>query len=70
MPVIERCFRTPERASIKMKPMCHRLPLYEFAELFIAVGLETMSFNKYFTAQNFNIPLTTLWRKLKEYKPG
>ena len=61
MPVIERCFRTPERTRIKIEPIHHRLPLYEFEMPYIAMGHETTSFNKGFTAKILNIPLTTLW---------
>ncbi len=44
------------------------LPLDEFEKRYIARVLETTGFNKGLTAQILNIPRTTLWRKLKEYK--
>jgi DNA-binding NtrC family response regulator len=44
------------------------LPLDEFEKLYIAKVLETTGFNKGLTARILNIPRTTLWRKLKEYK--
>ena len=46
------------------------LPLDEFEKRYIARVLETTGFNKGLTAQILNIPRTTLWRKLKEYKLG
>ena len=44
------------------------LPLDELEKRYIARVLETTGFNKGLTAQILNIPRTTLWRKLKEYK--
>jgi len=44
------------------------LPLEEFEKRYIARVLESTGFNKGLTAQILNIPRTTLWRKLKEYK--
>lgn len=46
------------------------LPLDEHEKRYIAKVLETTGFNKGLTAQILNIPRTTLWRKLKEYKIG
>ena len=46
------------------------LPLDELEKRYIAKVLETTGFNKGLTAQILNIPRTTLWRKLKEYKLG
>ena len=46
------------------------LPLDEFEKRYIAKVLETTGFNKGLTAQILDIPRTTLWRKLKEYKLG
>jgi DNA-binding NtrC family response regulator len=46
------------------------LPLDEFEKRYIARVLETTGFNKGLTAQILNIPRTTLWRKLKEYRLG
>ncbi len=46
------------------------LPLAEYEKRYIARVLETTGFNKGLTAQVLNIPRTTLWRKLKEYKLG
>jgi len=46
------------------------LPLDEFEKRYIARVLESTGFNKGLTAQILNIPRTTLWRKLKEYKLG
>jgi len=44
--------------------------LDEFEKRYISRVLETTGFNKALTAQILNIPRTTLWRKLKEYKLG
>ncbi len=46
------------------------LPLDELEKRYIAKVLETTGYNKGLTAQILNIPRTTLWRKLKEYKLG
>jgi len=46
------------------------LPLDELKKRYTAKVLETTGFNKGLTAQILNIPRTTLWRKLKEYKLG
>ncbi len=46
------------------------LPLDELEKRYIAKVLETTGFNKGLTAQILDIPRTTLWRKLKEYKLG
>jgi transcriptional regulator with PAS, ATPase and Fis domain len=46
------------------------LPLEELEKRYIARVLERTGYNKGLTAQVLNIPRTTLWRKLKEYKLG
>jgi two-component system, NtrC family, response regulator AtoC len=46
------------------------LPLVELEKRYIAKVLETTGFNKGLTAQILDIPRTTLWRKIKEYKLG
>jgi DNA-binding NtrC family response regulator len=46
------------------------LPLEEIEKRYIAKVLERTGYNKALTAQILNIPRTTLWRKLKEYKLG
>ncbi len=46
------------------------LPLDELEKRYIARVLERTGYNKGLTAQILNIPRTTLWRKLKEYKLG
>ena len=46
------------------------LPLDELEKRYIARVLERTGYNKGLTAQVLNIPRTTLWRKLKEYKLG
>jgi DNA-binding NtrC family response regulator len=44
------------------------LPLEELEKRYIARVLERTGYNKGLAAQVLNIPRTTLWRKLKEYK--
>jgi DNA-binding NtrC family response regulator len=44
------------------------LPLLELEKRYIARVLEKTGYNKGLTAQILDIPRTTLWRKLKEYK--
>jgi transcriptional regulator with PAS, ATPase and Fis domain len=46
------------------------LPLEELEKRYIARVLERTGYNKGLAAQVLNIPRTTLWRKLKEYKLG
>jgi transcriptional regulator with PAS, ATPase and Fis domain len=46
------------------------LPLDELEKRYIIRVLERTGYNKTLTAQILNIPRTTLWRKLREYKIG
>lgn len=46
------------------------LPLEEIEKRYIARVLEKTGYNKGLTAQILNLPRTTLWRKLKDYKLG